>query len=269
MGLLHDILAQKKNEVDALSRLPRPVRPKGWATLDARAALARKAHAPLRLIGEIKFRSPSAGPLSRVLSTGDRAAAYTAGGAAMISVLTDSKWFDGSFDDLRTARARVTLPLLCKDFVIDPIQIDHAWAAGADAVLIIVRCISNDDALRRLLSATTERGLTPFVEVVDERELEWALACGAKLIGVNARDLDALDIDIERAARVLASIPKDCVAVHLSGVKSGAAVAEIASSRADAALIGEALMRCDNPSPLLAELTRAATGVASGPSTQN
>jgi indole-3-glycerol phosphate synthase len=124
-------------------------------------------------------------------------------------------------------------------------------------VLVIVRClptVAGDDPVKRLLEAARARGLEPFVEIVDERELDRALEAGARVIGVNARDLDTLAMDAARTARVLASIPRDKVAVHLSGVKGRADAARVAASRADAALVGEALMRCDDPAPLLAEL---------------
>jgi indole-3-glycerol phosphate synthase len=267
MGLLDDILAQKAREVAALEGLPAPVRPENQPPRDVRGALARPAGSPLRLIAEIKFRSPSAGALSRVLSAGERARAYEAAGASMVSVLTDGRWFDGSLGDLRTARDRIEIPVLCKDYMIDPIQIDHAWGAGADAVLVIVRCVPTDDALRRLVDAARGRGIEPFVEVIDERELERALLAGARVIGVNARDLDTLVMDFARAARVLAKIPADRVAVHLSGLKSAAGASEIAASRADAALLGEALMRLDDPTALLRDLVRGAA--APGPIGKN
>ena len=269
MGLLDDIRAQKAREIAALERLPPPARPASSPIRSALRALRRPKGEPLRLIAEVKFRSPSAGPLSRALSAIDRARAYEAGGAAMVSVLTDPTWFDGSLDDLQSAREQVAVPVLCKDFVLDPVQIDHAWAAGADAVLIIVRCIHDDSgrgSLGNLVAGCRTRGVEPFVEVIDERELERALEAGATLIGVNARDLDTLAMDAERAARVLASIPSDCVAVHLSGLKTRTDAAKIATSRADAALIGEALMRRDDPAGLMAELV---LGASTGPSARS
>jgi indole-3-glycerol phosphate synthase len=264
MGLLADILAQKAAEVAALSATPVAARAQG-SPRDVLAALRRPQGVPLRLIAEIKFRSPSAGALSRVLGAADRARAYEQGGASMVSVLTDRTWFDGSFDDLCAARAEVSVPVLCKDFVIDLAQVDHAWAAGADAVLLIVRCLRQGGLLPRLVEGTRSRGMEPFVEVVDERELDLALAAGARLVGVNARDLDTLEVDAERARRVLGLIPASTVAVRLSGLKSGSDAAAIAASRADAALIGEALMRCDDPRPSLDELVRGAAG---GPPTR-
>jgi indole-3-glycerol phosphate synthase len=265
MGLLADIVAQKAAEAAALSASPVADRGPGIPPRDVLAALRRAPGEPLRLIAEIKFRSPSAGALSRSLGAGERARAYEGAGASVISVLTDRTWFDGSFDDLSSARAAVSLPVLCKDFVIDLAQIDRAWAAGADAVLLIVRCLRQGGLLPRLIEGARSRGLEPFVEVVDEHELDVAIAAGARVIGVNARDLDTLEMDTERAKRVLASIPADKVAIHLSGLRSAADAAAIAVSRADGALIGEALMRCDDPRPLLAELVRGAASAAMPP----
>lgn len=264
MGLLDDIKAQKAREIAALRLLPAPARPAGLSVRSVEGALKRPKGAPLRLIAEVKFRSPSAGRLSRALGAGDRARAYEDSGASMVSVLTDSKWFDGSLDDLRAARTTITVPLLCKDFVLDPIQIDHAWSAGADAALIIVRCVQSGSglgSLRHLVDHSMTRGVEPFVEVVDERELERALEAGARVIGVNARDLDTLEMNLERAARVLASIPVDRVAVHLSGVKSTTDAVAIADSRADAALIGTALMRLDDPRTLLGQLVLGVSAI--------
>ena len=265
MGLLADIIAQKAAEVALLSASPVTDRTAGSAPRDVLGALRRAAGEPLRLIAEIKFRSPSAGALSRTLGAGERARVYERGGASMISVLTDRTWFDGSFDDLAVARAQVSIPVLCKDFVIDLAQIDRAWAAGADAVLLIVRCLRQAGLVPRLVEGARSRGIEPFVEVVDEHELEVALAAGARVIGVNARDLDTLEVDAARAKRVLAGIPASTVAVHLSGLRSAADAAVIAASRADAALIGEALMRRDDPLPLLDELVGGARGTGAPP----
>jgi indole-3-glycerol phosphate synthase len=221
---------------------------------------------PLRLFTEIKLRSPSAGDLSRVLSPPERALAYARGGAAMISVLTDEPFFGGSFDHLAACREALDAALgdarpylLCKEFVLHPIQLDRALDAGADAVLIIVRILEGD-ALPRLVREAEARGLVPLVEVASEEELDAAHAAGAKLVGVNARDLNTLKMDPERAAAVLARIDAGALAAHLSGLSKPEDVARVAAGRADAALIGEALMRQDDPSEMLAAMVEAARG---------
>ena len=178
----------------------------------------------------------------------------------MISVLTDRTWFDGSFDHLSAARAAVAGAGALQG-LRDRSGADRSrLGAGADAVLLIVRCLRQGGLLPRLVEGARSRGIEPFVEVVDEHELDVALAAGARVVGVNARDLDTLEVDTERAKRVLASIPAGIVAAHLSGLKSGTDAAAVAASRADAALIGEALMRCDDPRPLLGELAQGAAG---------
>lgn len=260
-GVLDAILEQKRAEVWKLKSAPSYVRvptgPRGHVV----DALRRKDGAPLRLVCEIKKKSPSAGALSTRLSAEERALAYAENGAAMISVLTDEKFFAGSWHDLAGARialerAGSPVPLLAKEFVVDERQLVEAASSGADAALLIAR-ITPKERLGDLTRSARALALEPLVEVVTEEELGWALDAGARVVGVNARDLDTLAMDAARAARVLAAIPEGVVAVHLSGLKAPADVAAVARSRADAALIGEALMRRDDPSDLLRALVAA------------
>ncbi|HKY37379.1 MAG TPA: indole-3-glycerol-phosphate synthase [Polyangiaceae bacterium] len=253
MSLLAEILARKHSELAALRTRELPSPPER-----RRVALARVDNAGrLSLIAEIKRRSPSAGALSTVLSVAERAAAYERAGASMLSVLCDAHFFDGAYEHLQQARAASSLPLLCKEFVIDEAQLDAARAFGADAVLLIVRCLSAERT-SELIARAKERELIPFVEIATEQELDVALDGGAELIGVNARDLDTLAMDADRAARVLSAIPDGCVRVHLSGLSRPEDVARVRETKADAALLGEALMRADDPEPLLRGLVRAA-----------
>jgi indole-3-glycerol phosphate synthase len=261
MSVLEAILSSTREEIARLRAGPTPPRA-DRAPIDVALRLKREAAAdPLRLIAEIKKRSPSAGPLSRTLSVADRGRAYARAGATMISVLVDRAHFDGSFDDLSAARAAVAVPLLCKGFVLDEVQLDFARAAGADAVLLIVR-ILDDASLGALVAATRRRGMTPIVEVVDEAELDRALAVGATVVGVNARDLDTLRMDAARAARVVSAIPEGVVSLFFSGLSTPDEVAKVARAaqarRIDGALVGEALMRRDDPEPLLREMVAAA-----------
>jgi indole-3-glycerol phosphate synthase len=147
--------------------------------------------------------------------------------------------------------------VLCKEFVIDEAQLDAATAHGADAVLLIVRCL-DDAALTTLMRGCEARRLTPLVEVHTQAEARRALDAGATLIGVNARDLDTLVIDVAGACRVLAELPPEITRVHLSGLGTSAQVEQVAAGPADAALIGEALMRQDDPRELLAQLQNGA-----------
>jgi indole-3-glycerol phosphate synthase len=196
------------------------------------------------------------------MSVAERALTYARGGAAMISVLCDRRFFDGSWDDVERARlaldaAGLAVPILAKEFVVHRRQLEEAAARGADAALLIARIV-DPPTLTRLHADAIELGLWPLVEVVTEGELSSALAAGARLIGVNARDLDTLVMDASRTARLLASIPADRIAVHLSGLKGPDDVANVARSSASAALMGEALMREDDPTALLAAMIAAA-----------
>lgn len=260
MNVLSSILASKESEVRALHERPRTTR-QGAAPRNVVEALRRNPGRPLRLIAEVKLRSPSAGALSRVLSPAERALAYAEAGAAMVSVLCDAPFFDGSWEHVALARAKLdaapsNLPLLAKEFVVDERQVEEAFDRGADAVLLIARIVSSA-RLSTLARTARAAGLEPLVEVTDERELEAALAAGARVVGVNARDLDTLDMDPARTARVLAAIPGDTVAVHFSGLRQPADVRSIALGRPDAALVGEALMRDDDPRPRLRALVAA------------
>lgn len=252
MSLLERILSQKKSELGGLRgrRLPSPPprRPLG---------LSREPGQPLRIIAEIKRRSPSAGALNTTLSVGERARAYQRGGASMVSVLCDSAFFDGDFEHLAEARGACALPLLCKEFVIDEAQLDAARAYGADAVLLIVRCLT-PERVSALHRAAVERELVPFVEIATEDEGRIASDAGATLIGVNARDLDTLAMDAGRVERILLGLPASATRVHLSGLRQPDDVSRVAAGPADAALIGEALMRLDDPVPLLASLVARA-----------
>jgi indole-3-glycerol phosphate synthase len=264
VSLLEKILASKRVEIEDLKSTelgPSTVR---RATVDVLRALRRGPGDPLRLVAEIKLKSPSAGELSSALDAGERTAAYARAGAAMISVLCDGPFFGGGWEDLALARYRIDhlnreVPLLAKEFVLDEVQLDRARAAGADAVLLIARIVS-PARLAELYNAARARDLQPVVEVSDETEIASALACKARIVGVNARDLDTLAMDGERAARVLAAIPPTVVRIHLSGVKKEEDVRAIARGPADALLVGEVLMREVDPEPRLRSFVAAAAG---------
>lgn len=172
--------------------------------------------------------------------------AYEAGGAAAISILTEPQRFGGSNDDLTLARRCVKLPLLKKDFHVDGVQILEARALGASAALVIARAVG-PDRLKELVQAGRDTGIEILVEVRDERELDLALALDAKLIGVNNRNLETLEIDPETSTRLLPLIPRSVVAIAESGVRSIADVARAASAGADAVLVGSELSKSADP----------------------
>ncbi len=216
-----------------------------------RAAL-RRPH--LAVIAEVKRRSPSAGSIREDLDPADRAAFYAAHGAAAISILTDTPYFGGSVQDLRAAAERCALPLLRKDFIIDEVQILEARAAGASAVLLIVRILTRQ-RLDQLLRCAEVLGLDALVEVHTRVELATALDAGATVIGVNSRDLDTFAVDVDTAWKLLAEVPVDRIAVAESGLVERQDVARAAEAGADAVLIGTALSAAESPAALLRDLS--------------
>jgi indole-3-glycerol phosphate synthase len=235
----------------------------GGPVEDRRAAVLaalRRAGAPLpRVIAELKRASPSEG-LIRAWRAGEGrhiARRYVEVGAAAVSVLCDRVGFGGSVLELRRVAREVRVPVLFKEFVLDPIQVDLARAAGASMVLLLVRALSERD-LGALVAACYERGLEPVVEAVDEEEVRRALNTQARVVGVNARDLATFRIDVGRAEKAIEKIPETRIAVYMSGVSSPDELMRVARGRADAVLIGTALMRSEDPGGRLADLlTRA------------
>jgi indole-3-glycerol phosphate synthase len=208
------------------------------------------------VVAEVKRRSPSRGALADVPDPGALAAAYQRGGAAAISVLTEERRFGGSLDDLDATRAAVEVPVLRKDFVVEPYQLLEARAHGADLVLLIVAMLP-DDELRRLYDRALELGLTPLVEVHDETEAERAVALGATLVGVNSRNLKTLEVDPATFGKVAPSLPDGVVRVAESGIATPDDVRRHVGEGADVVLVGEALVRDGDPEGAV----RAMTGV--------
>ena len=201
----------------------------------------------ISLIAEMKRASPSKGPIRPDATVTDIVRAYEAAGASACSVLTEPHWFGGSLDDLVEARAACDLPLLRKDFIVDPYQLAEARLAGADAVLLIVAAL-DPAQLTSLQDQAGEIGLDCLVEVHDEDELETALECGAEIIGVNNRNLQTLDVDPDTALRLLVDAPAGTIVVAESGITSNSDVQRLEEAGVDAILVGEALMREDDPS---------------------
>lgn len=206
------------------------------------------------VIAEVKRRSPSAGAIREDLDPAERAALYAQHGAAAVSVLTDGPYFGGSIQDLRVAVQRSSVPVLRKDFILDEVQILEARAAGAAAVLLIVRALGS--RLRPLLRYAAELQLDALVEVHTAEELATALEAGASILGVNSRDLDTFEIDMDRAWKIVARVPADCIAVAESGMAGAEDVQRAAAAGADAVLIGTALSAAASPGGLLHDLTR-------------
>jgi indole-3-glycerol phosphate synthase len=210
----------------------------------------------LSVIAEVKRRSPSKGALADIADPAALAAAYDAGGADAISVLTEQRRFGGSLDDLRTVRGAVPTPLLRKDFMVTGYQLLEARAAGADLVLLIVAAL-DDPLLKDLHDQARELGLTVLTEVHDEDEVGRALAIGAELVGVNARNLKTLDVDPDTFARLATLLPDDVVAVAESGISGPDDAARYAAQGADVVLVGEALVKDGNPRAAVAAMKEA------------
>jgi indole-3-glycerol phosphate synthase len=248
MSVLDDIVVGVREDLAARQQRTSPA--------DLRAALTdvdppRDPMPHLRapgssVIAEVKRRSPSKGDLAAITDPAGLARQYAAGGAAAISVLTEERRFGGSLDDLRAVRAAVGIPLLRKDFMVEPYQVLEARAAGADLVLLIVAAL-DDDTLRRLHDQARELGMAVLVEVHDESEAERAVALGAELVGVNARDLRTLAIDQDVFGRLAPLIPDDRVKVAESGIFGAVDVERHVAEGADAVLVGEALVKDGDP----------------------
>jgi len=202
--------------------------------------------ANVRVIAEVKRASPSKGEIAPHLDAAAQAQAYVEGGAAAISVLTEPNRFGGSLTDLRDVTGVVQVPVIRKDFLVHPVQLWEARAAGASVALLIVRALS-PDLLQELMDAIAETGLEALVEIRDERELEHALAVGARVIGVNNRNLETLVIDATTAPRIIPHIPQRCIAVAESGMRVPSDIAASAIAGADAILVGSAISASNNP----------------------
>ena len=260
MSVLDDIVAGVRLDL-ARREAARPLADLRAALADAPAPRDPMPHlrAPgSSVIAEVKRRSPSKGDLADIPDPAALAGEYAAGGAAAISVLTEERRFGGSLADLRAVRAAVDVPLLRKDFIVETYQLVEARAAGADLALLIVAAL-DDDALRRLHDEARELGLTVLVEVHDEPEAERAVALGAELIGVNARNLKTLAVDDDTFGRLAPHLggagPTAPVLVAESGISGPADVQRFVTEGARAVLVGEALVKDGAPRDAVARMT--------------
>jgi indole-3-glycerol phosphate synthase len=256
--ILERIVATKRGEVAALRARARDLEAAASAAptpLDFEAALRRSGK--VALIAEVKRRSPGAGEIRPGLDPATIGRGYAAHGAAAISVLTDRDYFGGSLVDLAAVKAATSIPILRKDFVIDPLQVTEARAAGADAVLLIARIL--DDALLATLQRTaTNLGLTALVEVHDETELARAVAAGAEVIGINNRDLRTFKTDLAVTLRLLERVPPEAVVVSESGIRTRADVERLGQEGVHAVLVGETLLRAADPAEAAGQLSGCA-----------
>ncbi len=245
-------LAQRQRDV-SLSDL-HEVAAQAPPAIDALAAL--QVEQGVHVIAEVKRASPSKGKLAAIADPAALAASYAAGGASVISVLTEQRRFGGSLADFAAVRAVVNVPVLRKDFIVEDYQVWEARAWGADLVLLIVAAL-DDEHLNHLLAVVTEAGMHALVEVHDEAEVARAVAAGARIIGVNARDLRTLDVDRTTFARLAGAIPAGVVTIAESGVRGPDDVADYASQGAHAVLVGEALVTGDDPAHTLEQFLAA------------
>ncbi|MEE9133789.1 MAG: indole-3-glycerol phosphate synthase TrpC [Gemmatimonadota bacterium] len=250
---LAGILRRKREEIAILKSRARGLRAAAANAPPARPwADALRRSERVALIAELKRRAPSAGSLCPELDPPALARTYEEAGAAALSVLTDGD-FDGKLQDLERARSAVSLPALRKDFILDPVQIHESRAAGADAVLLIVRSLPGDE-LEDLLAAAAEAGMGALVEVHDDEELGRALAANAQVVGINNRDLATLSTDLEVAHRLASLVPPDRILVAESGIVSAEQVRELGALGVDAVLVGRALVSDPDPGRLAGEL---------------
>lgn len=256
--ILYRIAVDKRQEVEALKkRLPlqrlehdMPDRPR------FRLRQALEARGGIKIIAELKKGSPSRGVIAPDFDPIGLALNYQRGGAAALSILTEQKYFYGSYDYIAPAAEATGLPVLCKDFVVDPYQLYHARWIGADAALLIVR-LHTRNALVVLLRVAETLGLDCLVEVHDENEMEIALAAGARLIGVNNRNLADFTVNLATSERLAAMMPPDVIAVSESGIFEPEDIARLRQAGYTTFLIGEALVKATDPVALLTRLRQA------------
>ncbi len=250
MSFLERISIEKRKEVERLLEAPWP---DTTAAPQPRSLAAALQSAPFGAIAEIKRRSPSQGPIRPNADAAEIATSYAAAGAAALSILTDNPHFGGHISDVKAVRDCVDLPLLRKDFLLHPVQVHQARAAGADAVLLIVAMLSIEE-LRTLAAEAASLGMESLVEVHTPTELAVALEVKAPIIGVNSRDLKTMDIDLSRAEALLSDIPSHVVRVAESGIHTPAQRDRMIQAGAQAMLVGTSLMKAPHPGQALQAL---------------
>lgn len=253
---LAEIIAHKKIETRALEEYAEKLRRDALLRNDFRG-FRRALVDPnsTKIIAEVKKASPSAGVIAGSFNPVEQAKAYEAGGAHALSVLTDEKFFQGHLDYLKQIREEVELPLLRKDFIISPLQIYESVVAGADAILLIVAAL-DDEILSRLYELAKDIQLDVLVEVHNMREMDRALDLGADIIGINNRNLKTFEVDLQTTEELAPEIPSETLGVSESGIKSTEDITFCKQQGIHCFLIGETLMRSENPSEAIQGLLR-------------
>jgi indole-3-glycerol phosphate synthase len=266
MNLLSEIVSSKRRRVDQAKKL---VSLEQMRTIANHARRGSRPHAfrstlddanKVNIIAEFKRRSPSKGEIRRDADPAATARAYESAGAAAVSVLTEGDYFGGSLDDLQAARKAISLPILRKDFVFDEYQVYESAAAGADALLLIVGILDDDTLLRLRRLTEEELGLDALVEVHSADEMSRAAACGAKVIGVNNRDLLTFEVSLETSVHLALLAPKGAVLISESGIESAADILRLRALGYHGFLIGESLMRAADPAEALRNFTQRREG---------
>ena len=251
MNKLDEIIAYKREEIQKILPLTEKLQYAALERNDFRSLesalkpVGSEDDGSLGLIAEVKKASPSAGAIAEDCDPVEQAKTYDRAGASAISVLTDEKYFKGKLEYLVNIRQQVSCPVLRKDFIVHEAQIFEASVAGADAILLIVAALSQDE-LVHLLDVTQRYGLEALVEVHDAAEMERALDTEARIIGINNRNLKTMEVDLETTESVGEEVPDGIVLVSESGIRSVEQAAQVQAWGADAVLVGEMLMRCDD-----------------------
>lgn len=253
---LVEILEEKKREVEQLKRkgVPDEGRTRLLEIRDFKSAISTRNRT--QLIAEIKFASPSAGVIRENSDPVAIGRIYDEAGAAAISLLTDEKFFGGSLKNLPPLKEAVSLPILRKDFIVDEIQVRESLLYGADAILLIVRILSRQK-LKDLLKAAGESGLAVLTEVHDRADLETAIDCGAEIIGINNRNLDTFEVDIQTTLEIAPLVPHNHVVVSESGIFTREDITRVKRCGVDAVLAGTSIMKSPDPAGKVRELVEA------------
>jgi indole-3-glycerol phosphate synthase len=257
MNLISEIVSSKRRRVDQAKRLV-PLEQMRALASEARESAqtpalrkALSAESKINIIAEFKRRSPSKGEIRPDADPLIIARAYESAGASAVSVLTEEDYFGGSLDDLRAVRETISVPILRKDFIFDEYQVYESAAAGADALLLIVAALDDEELVRLRRIAEDELGMDALVEVHTPDEMKRATACDAKIIGVNNRDLQTFTVSLETSVQLAPMASKGSVLISESGIASAADIRRLRSVGYRAFLIGESLMRADDPGELL------------------